>query len=279
MIKKCLNCDNETSNPKFCSSSCSASYNNKLRTYKKNYNNDKICPYCKKFSSNNWNSVRGHVTSCINNNGMYIIDSNEGSIHYTEFFCTFKELNLKYPNLKSTISDIKKSFKKRNIVINTSYQNYTKEEIINYINLFYEKENRIPISVDWANNFPYPTAQYVKKIFKTWNNAIEAAGFIPNYNDGFGIRSKAKDGILYRSNYEVYFVNNFLYEKEIYEYETKYPEPYNKYYDFYLPKRNLYIEIDGGLRPHVIEEKIEINKKLNRKLLVIPTKNIASFSF
>jgi hypothetical protein len=234
------------------------------------------CPYCSK-SFNSWKSVRAHTSTCNKNTGEYFIDATEGAIHYKELPKTFREINFKFPNLKANISDLKKSFKRRNIDINTIEQSYNKEEIINFIKSFVEKEDRIPAARNWRNNSLYPGDAYVAKLFGSWNNAIEAAGFIPNYNDGFGIRSKAKDGILYRSYYEVYFVNNFLYEKEIYKYETKYPEPYNKYYDFYLPEKNLYIEIDGGLRPHVIEEKIEINKKLGRNLLIISTKDINNF--
>jgi hypothetical protein len=300
---------------------------------------NKNCPYCNK-EFNSWKSIRVHTGHCNKNTGEYYTDIDEGPIHYTEFYGTFRNIKHKFPNLKTSITDIKKNFKKRGIILDISYQNYSKEEIakfirlfkekenkiptrkdwssnlkypsadyviklfgswnkaieatgfitnyrspqnytkkeiINYIKLFYEKNNKIPTVKDWQNNLEYPTSEYVVKIFSSWNNAIEAAGFIPNINSQYGTRTIAKDGILYRSLAETYFVNNFLYEKEKYFYEIKYPEPYNKYYDFYLPERNLYIEIDGGLRPQVIQEKIEINKKLGRNLLVIPTKDITKF--
>lgn len=38
----CLNCGKETNNPKFCSRSCSASFNNRLKAEKR------YCPFCKK---------------------------------------------------------------------------------------------------------------------------------------------------------------------------------------------------------------------------------------
>jgi hypothetical protein len=234
------------------------------------------CPYCKKNIFLNYKSVQGHLSSCYKNTGEYFIDANEGSIHYTDLSIPYREIKIKFPNLNATMHDIKKSFKRRNIILTINYQNYTKEEIINFIKLFVEKEGRVPTAKDWKNNHNYPSTSYIANIFGSWNNAIEAAGFTVN-TGSLGVRTKAKDGILYRSLSETYFVNIFLYEKETYEYETKYPEPHSKYYDFYLPKRNLYIEIDGGLRPHVIQEKIEINKKLGRNLLVIPTKDIVKF--
>ena len=102
------------------------------------------------------------------------------------------------------------------------------------------------------------------------------ASFEPN-NDGFGNRTKALDNILYRSWFEATFVNKWLYNKEEYIYELKYPDPYIFLYDFYLPKRDLYIEIDGELRPETILNKIRVNKKLKRNLLVLKTKEIKNF--
>ena len=106
------------------------------------------------------------------------------------------------------------------------------------------------------------------------NKAIEAAGFEPNIQNGFGIDTYGLDGHLYRSQAEAYFADNFLYGKYKYVVEPKYPEPHNKFYDWYIEDLNVYIELDGGLRPQVIEEKIEINKNLGRKLLVYTTEQI-----
>ena len=35
-----------------------------------------------------------------------------------------------------------------------------------------------------------------------------------------------------------------------------------------------YIELDGGIRPYAIEEKIKINETLGRQLLVVPITSI-----
>ena len=42
-MNKCINCDKETTNPKFCSSSCSATYNNKLVPRRKLEGNCVVC--------------------------------------------------------------------------------------------------------------------------------------------------------------------------------------------------------------------------------------------
>lgn len=44
-MNRCKNCGAETSNPKFCSRSCSASFNN--RGIKRHGKNGRICPKCK----------------------------------------------------------------------------------------------------------------------------------------------------------------------------------------------------------------------------------------
>ena len=146
----------------------------------------------------------------------------------------------------------------------------TDEELINKIIEFFILNKRIPTRREIL-----PSSSIYQKRFGSWNKAIIKAGFEPDYNDGFGIRTIAKDGRLYRSKAEAYFVDTFLYGKHKYEYERKY-DNHNKYYDFYLPDLNLYIELDGELRPQVIQEKIQINKEENKNLLVIKTKNIYS---
>ena len=52
MINTCLSCEVETSNPKFCSSSCSATYNNKLRKSKTCLNCEEAIPKINKYCNN-----------------------------------------------------------------------------------------------------------------------------------------------------------------------------------------------------------------------------------
>lgn len=65
---KCLHCYAETKNPKFCNSSCAATYNNKITPKKKKQFN--VCPTCgtlhrrKKFCSDNCNPRRLKLSEC-----------------------------------------------------------------------------------------------------------------------------------------------------------------------------------------------------------------------
>lgn len=156
---------------------------------------------------------------------------------------------------------------------NKSYKDCSKEGIIEAVQRFYKKNNRIPQYRDFSSK-NYPNNKTVQKYFGTWNKAIEAAGYPPNIQSGYGVRTVALDGVLYRSKAEAYFCDNYLYQKYTYDVEPKYPEPHNRYYDWYIKELDLYIELDGGCRPAVTDTKININNELNRKLLVVKTKDI-----
>lgn len=244
-----------------------------------------MCPYCGQNSYSNtskskgyytdWKSVRAHTPSCLKNTGEYFIDIAEGPIHYSEFINKNRKQVLKdYPNLKSSLLDINRSFKSRNIPTDSFLATFTKQDILNLIKQFKKTHGRIPSYREIDSSSDFPSMWLVSKYFGSLNKAIEAAGFEPNIQNGFGIDTYGLDGHLYRSRAEAYFADNFLYGKYKYVIEPKYPEPHNKFYDWYIEELDLYIELDGGLRPQVIQEKIEINKSLNRNLAIIPTSNL-----
>lgn len=156
-----------------------------------------------------------------------------------------------------------------------SRKNWTKEEIIEVIQQFYEENDRIPQNRDFDKSKSiYPSRTTVVRYFGSWNQAIQEAGFDPGSNIGYGTNTYGKDGYLYRSKAEAYFADTFLFGQYKYDIEPKYPKPYNKWYDWYVYEIDTYIELDGGIRPHAIEEKIKINETLGRQLLVIPTNDI-----
>ncbi len=224
------------------------------------------CPYCEKIFIS-WKSVRGHISSCVKNTKEYYIDLQYGPIHYKNISnITDQDFRKKYPGLK--LYKLKDSFENRDINLNSARLIWSDQKIIDQIQYWYKLYNRLPTYREFDADTKYPHHSTVQKYFGSWNEAIKAAGFEPNYNDGFGNRTVAKDGTLYRSNAEAYFVNNHLYNKYDYIYEPKY-ENSNKLYDFYIPSIDLYIEIDGGLRPDIIKTKIDLNKKQNKKLLVV----------
>jgi len=60
----------------------------------------------------------------------------------------------------------------------------------------------------------------------------------------FGIKTKGKDNIIYRSQFEAEFSDRYLHEKKIdYEYEKPYNDGTKSMCDFYIPKWDLYLEL------------------------------------
>lgn len=209
------------------------------------------CPYCAKDSFaktskrkgkfDSWQCVRNHLSTCKLNTNTITIDLAKG------------------PQLKPKLI------------------RWSNEDIINKIIEFYKIVNRIPQKRDFVTLQNYPDPITVMKHFGSWNKAIETAGFTPNIQNGFGIDTYAKDNNLYRSTHEAYFVNHFLFEKEDYEYEKPYGNGW--YYDFYLPKYDLYIELDGGLRPQRIEEKRKYHLTHGVNCNIINTQDIYKKDF
>lgn len=232
------------------------------------------CPYCNK-EFNNWKSTRGHTSTCEDNTHEYYINEEYGCIHYLFFENkTYKEVRKIYPNIPS-LTDVRKKIQKYGISTFIKFKTeYSDQDLLDVIKQFVGINNRIPSKWEFTNKQGYPDQSTYFYRFGSWNKAIETAGFKPDYNDGYGIRALGNDKVLYRSFIEAYFCDNFLYGKYKYIVEPKYPEPHNKYYDWYLPELDLYIELDGGLRPNVIQDKIEINKRLNRQLLVLSSNTI-----
>lgn len=195
----------------------------------------------------------------------------------------FRE-NTKYPNCAT----VRRHFKNWNAAIEAAgfeivnkstkkpYSDYSKEGIILAIQKFHAKYNRIPTTRDFMDNPEYPSNGTVQKYFTKWNSAIEAAGFSINTSK-FGTHTFGLDGYLYRSQAEAYFVDTYLFSKFKYDVEPKYPYPHYRFYDWYIPELDLYIELDGGIRPEITKQKIEINKRLNRHCLFINTSEINKF--
>ena len=157
---------------------------------------------------------------------------------------------------------------------NKRYKDCSKEGCIEAIQRFYKENNRSPTYNDFIKNPNYPSNTTVARCFGSWVNALIAANVKLNTYKGYGQPTSAKDTHIYRSQAEAYFVDNFLFEKYNYQIEPRYPNNINKYYDWYIPELNLYIELDGGLRPETTKEKIILNKQLGRDCLFIKVKSI-----
>lgn len=114
-----------------------------------------------------------------------------------------------------------------------------------------------------------PSPRTINKLFGSWTEALQASGLPTQHTaPGRGRPTQASDGVTYRSQFEARFVDQFLAGRYVYEYECPYPNG-QWLYDFYVPALDLYIELDGGLRPARMQEKCELNQRMNRRFLVV----------
>ena len=230
------------------------------------------CPYCSKLFEN-WYSVRKHISKCNNNTKSYIISLIYGPIKFKEQ--DYKKLREEYPLLeKSLIYHISDLLNKQDKFTGVIWDRIkAKEAALS----FYSTFNRSPISRDTYKNSSLPSDHWIKSEFGSWNNFINYCGL--KTSGYYGNSIKGVDGNTYRSNLELFFVENYLLNKYEYIYEKDYPGNTNRISDFYLPNYDTYIEIAGGLRPEVIKEKIDycINNKL--KLLVLYPRHIYNFKY
>jgi hypothetical protein len=156
--------------------------------------------------------------------------------------------------------------------INKSPYTFNGEHFMNLFSNWCLEENRLLTSREFEQRANVARST-IAEHFGSWNEFVEEAGYTPDYNNGWGVRTKGRDNNLYRSKAEAYFCDIYLFEKYDYQIEVRYPDKRKKY-DWYIPSLNLYIELDGGIRPEVTKDKISINKELNRTLWVIPIVDI-----
>lgn len=187
-------------------------------------------------------------------------------------------------NTSITLSDIITHFKTWNALLAAANitpkmikTKWTKESCIDNLYNFVIDNGRLPTAGEYNSKTSYikPATKTIQKIFGSWNNFILESGF--QAKEGLGTPTVAMDGIKYKSINEVLFVNSLLFNKEIYKYEVEYPE-FSYKYDFHLPELNIYIEIAGLMDKtdyvHRLKEKININDRYNRKLLIVLPKEI-----
>lgn len=237
------------------------------------------CPYCSK-EFNSWKSVRGHIPSCKLNNKTMYIHALYGPININELNnSNNRSFRQKYPLV--TANEVNAIHKKLIASGIDHVTNFTKDKAIIALHEWVKLHSRIPISRDTYTDTSLPTDRFVKSNFGSWNNYIKAGGYDISNVSGFGKLTIAKDGKQYRSSLEAYFVDNYLYNKHEYEYEKPYPKGYGldtRLSDFYLPNKDLYLEIAGGLRSEVVEEKITKTAAAGISLRVLYPRQIYSDS-
>jgi hypothetical protein len=148
---------------------------------------------------------------------------------------------------------------------------YTKEDVIQEIRNFVEENKRIPLKRERYNL--YKPARFY---FKTWNNAIEAAGFDPN-PVMFAHRHIAKDGHTCDSLTER-IIDDWLYKNKI-SHEVHVLYPGNKGFRCDFKVGDYWIEffgLKGELRryDYLKKRKIKLIKNFKLKLIEIQTKDL-----
>jgi len=246
------------------------------------------CPYCGQDSYAksskkagkylSWKSVRTHTARCIKNNNTYTICEFYGpfTFSYIDSFESVNHFKKEYPNLsfESHFFSLNRKLGR----LSLKEIEWSKDLILEKIQKYFSVYGKVPQHRQLDALVPdYPNRVTITRYFGSFNTAIEAAGFKPNVQNGFGTDTYAKDGILYRSTHEAYFVNNFLYGKYTYQYELPYGNGW--YYDFYIKELNLYIELDGELRPQRIEEKRQYHKRNDINCRIIKANEIYSKNF
>ncbi len=235
---------------------------------------NKKCPYCN-YESSDWKSVRAHTSKCNNSTHTYYISLILGPIDLKQLenknWLQIKEM---YPLLSS--EDLKSlSYRLRKLGFSTKVvwtEDTAKQAIIDWVNTY----NKVPTSRDTYNNPQIPSDQWVKQNYSSWTTFIERCGYTP-CSSSYGNTVKYKNLTL-RSNFEYYFVSMYLDNKYNYIYEQPYPSS-NRICDFYLTDYNVFIELAGGLRPEVIQEKIKFCLDKSLKLIVLYPKQVYKRDF
>jgi hypothetical protein len=236
-----------------------------------------MCPYCKtkmtrkRLPFTSWKAVNRHISYCKKNTNTVFCDELYGPIsldiinkHSTSYLKTI------YPESTANFGRLRENKK-------ISPLKWSKEELAYKAREFFLEFNRPPTSKDYMLSNNYPSKGAVYDNFNSWEEYLLFSDLEFKYK-AYGYPTKALDNHVYRSTLEAVFVDKFLFDKYTYEIEPAYPEQYNKYYDWYICDLDVYIELSGGLRPEIITEKIEINKILNRKLLVVTSSTIYNYS-
>jgi len=237
-----------------------------------------LCPYCgankgTKGYFKGWASIVVHIRYCKKATGEFVIHKEKGPVHYTTLLDTpIDELKAAYGETK--LRDMQQKFKKLGFITTNIYKKYNKEDVIQVIQSKAKELGRVPTNFDFRNTGgDYPSIGFITKEFGSWLAALNAAGYKPEISELYGRPTIANDGHKYRSKVEADFVNKFLYNQYKYIIEPNYL--YRDYmYDWFIPQLDLYIELDGGVRPNIIQTKMKINDSNNVHCLYVPYKQV-----
>lgn len=145
-----------------------------------------------------------------------------------------------------------------------SVNRLSKESVLREIKEFFAKRGRIPIK------YEIPTlSSRGRRVFGTWNNAIKAAGFVPN-QVVFSKKFTANDGHKCDSLSEK-IVDDWLFARSI-KHETQVKYPWNNHMTADFKIGDFWVELfglSGQLKKYdiLMQEKLKLIKKHNLKLI------------
>lgn len=171
-------------------------------------------------------------------------DSTESKNYFCSLRCSATVNNKKYPRNHGKIIKIcahcgKEFFGKEKFCSRRCKDLsmiITKDEIINFIQRFFKSNGRIPYK------YEYNHVHAARFRFGTWNNAVKAAGFIPN-PVMFAKKYIAKDGDRCDSLAEK-IIDDYLFARKI-KHIRNFPYPGNKKFTVDFKVGNYWVEFFG----------------------------------
>ena len=197
--------------------------------------------------------------------------------YYCSLRCAALVNNLKYPKRRGIVKVC--AYCGKNFTGNQKYcsrlckdrgETIPSGEILKYIREFVLENGRIPFKREFKH------AKAARLRFRTWNKAIEAAGFSPN-PVMFAKKHIALDGHRCDSLAEM-IIDNYLFRRKI-KHEKNYPYPGNKGFTVDFKAGDNWIEffgLRGELKRYdlLARRKLYLAKKYNLNLLSLYPKDL-----
>lgn len=222
----------------FCGSSCSASFNNKLRGSLSDKTKNKI-----KDSINSY-----YLNLGISRRSICPVCDREFNLSSRKCVCCSKKCGTIYKFGMSPLS---------------------KDDVVNSIINYFSENHLTPCKREFKGTMFYAAT----KFFGSWNKAVENCGLVPNLNSPRNIRIKCRDGHVVRSISEKVIDNWFSINEVRHDLEKPYKE--GRYTcDFYLPDYDIWIEyfgLAGAFKEYddAILTKKEMVKKYNLNFIPV----------
>lgn len=111
-----------------------------------------------------------------------------------------------------------------------SHKTYTDKELLNFLKLFYQENNRIPTIKDFSNNSKYPGYSIYRDRFGSWNNSLILAELDQRAKCSNGAKYTDEDMLNFLKLF--YQENNRIPVRRDFENNSKYPGFYSYYNHF-----------------------------------------------